>query len=30
MTKIVIRKPEAVQLTTACYSDPCCGGDMMT
>lgn len=27
MTKIVIRKPEAIQLTAACYTDPACGGE---
>ena len=25
MTKIVIRKPEALQLTSTCYYDPTCG-----
>ncbi len=26
MTKIVIRKPEALQLTATCYGDRLCGG----
>lgn len=28
MTKIVIRKPEALQLTSTCYDDPTCGGNL--
>jgi len=26
MTKIVIRKPEALKLTATCYGDKMCGG----